>query len=216
LSNNTQATQALADSAIASGTVSSFIFASTAAVYAPSAKAHAESSPLAPTDVYGFSKLAAEQLLHLVGLGRRMTVGIARLFNVYGPGETNPHLIPVVIQQAMRSSRLSLGNLNTRRDYVYTEDVASGIAAILARAQSGAGGIFNLGGGRPRSGREVVSAIAAALSRELVVLEDPDKVRANDRPRLTADVSLAREVLNWAPSWDFDEAMRVVVSDPTQ
>ena len=99
LSTNVLGTQVALDSAQGSATVRAFVYASTVAVYQPSVEPHHESSRLAPTDVYGSSKLAGEQLVAWLGRRTGMPTGIARLSNVYGPDETNPHLIPVVISQ---------------------------------------------------------------------------------------------------------------------
>ena len=53
-----------------------------------------------------------------------ISLGVARLFNVFGPGETNPHLIPTIVRQLQQGPELRLGNLSTKRDYIYVEDVA--------------------------------------------------------------------------------------------
>ena len=53
-----------------------------------------------------------------------------RLFNVVGPGETNPHLLPEMIAQ-LKAGRtgISVGNLSPKRDYIHVKDAASGFAA---------------------------------------------------------------------------------------
>ncbi|GAA1233637.1 hypothetical protein GCM10009676_16310 [Prauserella halophila] len=72
------------------------VFASTADVYGANESPHGEDDPPEPQGVYGWSKLFGERLLqdqaHRLG---HCTAVVARLFNVYGPGDPHPHLLPV-------------------------------------------------------------------------------------------------------------------------
>ena len=76
-------------------------FASTGDVYVPDEKPHHEAnSPTGPFNIYGLSKLMGEQLIALESRIRpdaRFVVG--RLFNLYGPRETNPHILPEILSQ---------------------------------------------------------------------------------------------------------------------
>jgi UDP-glucose 4-epimerase len=128
---NVGGTQSVLDGARASS-AEAVLLASTAAVYAPDEAPHSETSTIGPVDIYGLSKLFSEQLGDLFHSKTSIPVGVARLFNVFGPGETNPHLIPAVIRQAEKGEELKLGNLTTRRDYVFVEDVAAGLIALAA------------------------------------------------------------------------------------
>ena len=101
ISVNVEGTQRVLAASAAAG-AAAVVLASSAAVYAPSPAPHRETSALGPTDVYGHTKLWAEQLASLHNARTGQPIGVARLFNVYGPGETNPHLIPTIIEQARR------------------------------------------------------------------------------------------------------------------
>ena len=126
--------------------------ASTAAVYAPSEQPHDETSAIGPTDIYGLTKLWTEQLAELFHRKTGKPVGVARLFNVFGPGETNPHLIPTIVLQLQRGSELRLGNLRTKRDYVYVEDVARGLISLARDRLAGKSVTCNLGTGHQYDG----------------------------------------------------------------
>ncbi len=192
------------------------MYASTVAVYQPSVEPHRESARLAPTDVYGSSKLAGEQLVRWLGRRTGMPTGIARLSNVYGPDETNPHLIPVVISQAERGQVLALGNLSTRRDYVFTDDVARALAAFADMTLQGNSAVCNVGTGIARTGEEVVSTIGQALSRHLTIEVDPSRVRRSDRPVLCVDTANAADILGWRATTEFEDGIRQAISSPAQ
>lgn len=214
LSTNVFGTQRVLESLSACPTIQAFVFASTAAVYAPSLTPHSETSRLAPTDVYGSSKLAAEQLVTAFSERSRMPTGTARLFNVFGPGETNPHLIPTIISQAREGRMLSLGDLSTARDYVFTEDVARAFHDLMEAALRGQTEKCNIGTGRQWTGTEVVGAVAQELAVDLEVKMDVSRTRLSDRPMLCADATRARARLGWGPITKFEEGIRAAIKDP--
>jgi UDP-glucose 4-epimerase len=163
------------------------VFASTADVYEPSEVPHAEHHPVRPINVYGATKLVGEQLVsfHRERQPALETV-VARLFNVYGPGETNPHVMPAIFEQLESSRTLALGNMTPRRDYIYVEDMANALVSLLADAPDGT--TVNVGPGRSASVADVVKLIEELLG-PVEVQTDPTKVRRSDRPRLEADTT---------------------------
>ena len=109
-----------------------------------------------------------------------------RLFNVYGPEETNPHVIPDIML-GLKSGRLNLGDMEPLRDYVYVGDVVD--ALIRAGQYQGDGMTFNIGTGSPSSVRDIVSTLERILGRRIEVATDQSKLRSVDRFSLVADVS---------------------------
>ncbi|HKW59418.1 MAG TPA: NAD-dependent epimerase/dehydratase family protein [Candidatus Dormibacteraeota bacterium] len=183
------------------------VLASTGAVYAPAQHAHREEETPGPVDVYGLSKLWMEQIGELFAKRDGLRVAVARLFNTYGPGETNPHLIPAVIDQVMAGGRLRVGNIDTRRDYVHVDDVAQALAAMAGRTET-----LNVGSGRAISGHEVIAAVGRAVGRPLEVETDASRLRKVDRPLLLSDPSRAADVLGWRAEMAFDQGIADLVS----
>lgn len=215
LSVNIGGTQGVLDAIRSSGSVESLVYASTAAVYAPDdAPHHEDRSRLAPTDVYGFSKLAGEQLVAAFAKHTDVPSSIARLFNVFGRAETNPHLIPTVIRQAEQGDRLLLGNLSTRRDYVFTEDVARALILFVDATCEGETLLCNVGTGQTSTGDEVVKAVSGLLGRDLVVETDQSRTRPSDRPMLQADNTRANQSLGWSPRVTLEEGLQAALAEP--
>ena len=169
------------------------LFMSTADVYQPSTEPHSELSAVSPDNVYGLSKYTGEQLVAQYHAATGTPVTIVRQFNVYGPGETNPHIIPEIVAQLHTGDRLRLGNLDARRDYIYVDDVADGLLALAAASPPGRP--VNLGTGQSHSGHRLIAEMADLTGRQLHVEQDPDRLRPSDRPNLQADVTSLRTQL---------------------
>lgn len=171
-----------------------FLFASTAAVYAPSARPHLEGDSVAPVEVYGHSKLRAEELVRTRD-GADSTV--ARLVNLYGNGDPHPHLIPEILDQAGRSDHLRLGALRESRDYLHVEDAADALTGLLLDAPAG---IYNVGTGQATTGDGVLETLRTLTGRDLVAELDPARLRAARRPCSVVDPTLITRTLpGWVP-----------------
>ena len=189
-----------------------FVLASSAAVYAPAPGPHVESdSPVVPEDVYGFTKLQAEQWLRYFASRRSLRAVVARLTNVLGPGETNPHVLPDIIGQLKAGSRhIEIGNLESRRDYLDVDDAARGLV-LLAEAGAGAPGTtdtFNIASGSSHSVAELLDLLRSVPGvPEFGLHVAGDRLRPVDRPVLQLDVTKARG-LGWEPTTTLAETLR--------
>ena len=86
-----------------------FIHISSASVYKHSKSSLKENtSPIKPSDIYGISKLQSEQVVNHYGNKKNIDYLIVRLFNVIGPGETNPHFVPEIISQLKRNRNINI------------------------------------------------------------------------------------------------------------
>lgn len=202
---NVLGTQKLIDAMNRNGKVAKFVFASTAAIYAPADTPHKENELPGPIDIYGVSKVQGEQLVDFFHRQTGTPAINARLFNVVGPRETNPHLLPDILDQLPSSGTLQLGNLVPKRDYIHTDDVASALMVIM---QSDiVNGSVNIGTGKAYSASEIVDEIARVLNEDLNIDSVPERQRAGDRPHLCSD---NKKLLNlgWQPKHDLHSALR--------
>lgn len=210
VSLNVHGTQTLL-SACRESKVERFWFSSTADVYKASEQAHHESGAIGPFNIYGVTKWMGEQLVQLESSIRpECHFVIGRLFNLYGPHETNPHILPEVINQ-IRSSNgsvvLRLGNVTPKRDLVPIVDAARAVIEVLEKSGPGVTTV-NVGTGVSVSVQEVVERIATILERPIRIEIDPAKVRAVERNHLQADVGALRKLIGWAPHGDLTRGLR--------
>jgi len=209
---NLRGTINVLDAASAVSSVKKVFFASTAAVYADSATPISEKSSLvAPLDIYGLSKYTGERLVSEFHLATDVPCVIGRLFNAYGPRETNPHLIPEIHRQIQEGvTDIQLGNILTYRDYIHTSDLARAIYLLMARESKGID-IFNIGSGSSLTAQDVVEHFERATGRKLHITVASDRVRKVDRQLLQADITKIRTAIDWKPEMLFDKGIAALV-----
>lgn len=189
------------------------VFASSAAVYPPRQGANDEASDTGPTDIYGETKLVGEDLMRLFQQETNTATVTARLFNVYGPNETNAHLIPTIVQQVRRGDRrIELGNLTPKRDFVHVSDVTRALTTLLTEFEDGYA-TYNVGTGTEYSVREVVEKTSDALGEDIDIVQAEDRVRESERPQLKADISRIQADFGWAPEVDLVAGLRGLLGE---
>ncbi len=200
---NVYGTQVLLSAALACA-VDRIWFASTGDIYPSSDLPHREDDPPGPFDIYGLTKLQGEQLMALAARTHpEKHIVAGRLFNLYGPRETNPHVLPEILRQIVQcpGSPLRLGNLWPTRDLTPVRDAARAIVATVAHSDPGLT-IVNIGTGRAWSISEVLEQLRVITGKELPVELDPSRVRRVERPHLQADVRRLRTMIGWTPHSD--------------
>jgi UDP-glucose-4-epimerase GalE len=214
--NNVAGTLSLLDGLRLAG-VDKLVFSSTCAIYgAPPEQPIRETTPTAPINPYGASKLMVEHILADCGKAYGLRYAALRYFNACGAdpeaevGELRSpetHLIPralMWIQGHLDDFKVFGNDYPTPdgtaiRDYIHVCDLAEAHVLALQKLLAGwGGGALNLGSGQGHSVREVLAAISAATGADLNVMAG--QRRAGDPPVLVADPSQAREQLGFVAS----------------
>ncbi len=212
--NNVAGTISLLD-AMRSVGVDRLVFSSTCATYGePDRVPIPEDTPQRPTNPYGFTKLAMEQMLAECARAYDLTYASLRYFNACGAAESGDlgedhepesHAIPMALAVALgRNEHFTIfgddyptPDGTCIRDYVHVDDLARAHLAALERLRPGGSLCLNLGTGRGFSVREVVEACRRATGHEIPVRIGPR--RAGDPPELVADPTQAKALLGWEP-----------------
>ncbi|MEG4321318.1 MULTISPECIES: NAD(P)-dependent oxidoreductase [unclassified Microcoleus] len=186
-------------------------FASTAAVYPICDHAIPETQQTNPLDIYGLSKLAGEHLMNEFYLQTSIPTVVCRFFNAFGPNETNLHLIPEIQRQVNSGLRtIELGNLEPKRDFIHTYDMARAIFMLLDKFDSGID-VFNLGRGQEYSVIDVVKEFENQLGEEITIEVERSRVRKVERMHLLADISKLKAFMNWEPKISLSEGIKTLL-----
>ena len=188
-----------------------FVYASSGAVYKPDLQPHAEATAtVEPTDIYGISKLQGEQYVRHFAQTRGLAAIVVRLFNVIGPGETNPHLLPELVAQLKAGRKtICLGNTWPKRDYIHVNDAARGFVATALNREvaSGEAITVNLGTSHQYSVEEIIGKLRMIADIDFALEHDQQRARAVDRPFLSADNTQIRKLFGWEPEHTIDDAI---------
>lgn len=205
---NVKGTQNIVEAMIQYG-VKQILFSSTAAVYKPKNTPHEEKDVIAPIDIYGDTKYMCEELIQRAAEGKKLSYTILRLFNVYGYGDANPHLIPDLLDQVIKTNQVHIGNPSSLRDYISKHDVAR--AFIMALESEKAGNkIYNVGHETPFSAKDIFEMLADFCrlhhNQELTLqVNSQSQLRKVDRPLLVSNTKKIRFELEWAPQFTLQE-----------
>jgi UDP-glucose 4-epimerase len=174
-----------------------------------------EDMPPAPSSPYAVSKLSAEYYVRTIGALWGIETVSLRVFNAFGPGQhlppSHPPLIPNFLRQATRGGTLVIhGDGNQTRDFVYVKDVVQAMIAA-ATAPDINQSVINIGSGKETSVREVAQKILAITEGDAEILYTP----RNDPgvERLCADITLAKQKLNYNPRFGLEEGLRLTLQE---
>lgn len=194
--------------------VEKIIFSSTGAIYDPEITTSLnESSKIAPKDIYGITKWTNERMIEYYTSKNFGHAIIARLFNAVGRRETNPHLIPAIMNQLGKGVlRIELGNLFPKRDYIHVEDISEAlyVLGINDQSQEYSLEIYNIGSGVEYSVGELVELCSSVIDQHIEIVSVPSRRRKYDRPNQKADICKIEYNCNWKPQRNLRQAIKEI------
>jgi dTDP-glucose 4,6-dehydratase len=167
-------------------------------------------NPIGPRSVYDESKRFAEALTmaHHRALGT--DVGIARIFNTYGPrlAPGDGRVVSTFIVQALGGEPLTVfGDGTQTRSPCFVDDLVRGLLQLLDRDVTGP---VNLGNPAELTVLDLAHRILTATGSDSSIVHTDLPV--DDPVRRRPDVSLAASLLDWAPTIDLDEGLTRTVA----
>jgi dTDP-glucose 4,6-dehydratase len=175
----------------------------------PSDPAFRETNPLAPNSPYSASKAGADLLVRSYVETFGFPGVITRCSNNYGPYQFPEKLIPLMLTRAVQGEALPVyGDGLNVRDWLYVEDHAEALWAVLARGR--VGGVYNIGGESELPNLEVVHRLLACLGKPESLISFVRDRPGHDR-RYAMDTTLIRTELGWRPRRDFTKGLEHTV-----
>jgi len=217
--NNVEGTRSLLEAMDNAG-VKQMIFSSTAAVYGESSKIPIdEDVDLLPTNPYGQTKMAIEQMLKAFSVANPSFHYVSlRYFNVAGAhhsgeiGENHQpetHLIPNVIKSVLDGNsdlKVFGDDYDTKdgsavRDYIHVEDLIDAhIKAYEYIEENDESNVFNLGTASGYSVLDIIHTCEDIIGEKIPYQIAPR--RAGDPAVLVASYDKANRELGWSPKRD--------------
>lgn len=212
--NNIMGTLNMMEAARQQG-IKKFVYASSSSVYGDHPvlpkKEGQEGNLLSP---YALTKRVDEEFAklytRLYGLD---TYGL-RYFNVFGrrqdPDGAYAAVIPKFIKMLMNGETPTInGDGMQSRDFTYIENVIEANLKACLAPHEAAGNAFNIAYGGREYLIDIYHSLTRALGKNIEPNFGPD--RAGDIKHSNADISKAREMLGYAPDYDFDSGLKLAI-----
>ena len=189
--------------------VSRFLLASTSSVYGKNQMPFSEDavidSLLSP---YATSKKAAEDLCRLYNYLFDFDVTVFRFFTVYGPSGRPDMSLFRFVRWIVEGDTLQLnGDGTQQRDFTHVDDVARGVVAAVDRSPGYE--TINLGSDSPVELNAVIDEIESLVGKTAKIEHHP--FPATDVMATWANISRARELLDWEPQVSLKQGVASVV-----
>ena len=177
-----------------------------------------EDTPYDPRSPYSASKAGSDHLARAWHHTYGVPVIVSNTTNNYGPWQFPEKLIPLMTVNALDDRDLPVyGDGANQRDWLYVEDHAEALVAVIERGVPGQ--TYAIGAEQPRGNLSVVQTICAMLDE---MAPSPFGTRADrliryvtDRPghdfRYAIDATHARASLGWTPRHDFEAGLRLTL-----
>jgi UDP-glucuronate 4-epimerase len=191
-----------------------FVFASSSSVYGnqgtvPFSEDHRVDNPISP---YAATKKAGELMAHAYSHLYGMTCLCLRFFTVYGPRQRPDLAIHKFARMMEAGEELPMfGDGTSQRDYTYIDDILQGVEGALKWAWENEGSyeIVNLGESRTVELGEMIKVLGQELGVTPRIRRLP--MQPGDVERTFADISKARRLLGYQPTWEFREGIQSFV-----
>lgn len=193
-----------------------FVLVSSGAVYGSNAFETLDEAGTAPApeNVYGISKLAAEQLGLRFGRLHSLDVRVCRLSSVFGPWERDTG-VRETLSPILQATRFALAGEEARlpragrRDWTYARDVAAAIIALLDAKAPGFE-LYNIGSGTDWTVTDWCARLAGAYSGfSWRIASDPTEANVDywvERERAPLATGRLSSDLGFVPRYGLDEA----------
>jgi GDP-4-dehydro-6-deoxy-D-mannose reductase len=185
---------------------------STSQVYAKPEGILTETSPVSPNSPYAASKAMVELLP--VQYRKYAAGGIltARSFNHTGPGQSPAFVLPSIAKQfaemeaGLRQRRLTVGNIDVKRDFTDVRDVVLAYSALLHQGRIGE--VYNVCSGSAVRLADVIREFEAVSGIAVEIDTDPARLRSNEVHQILGDATKIRKETGWSPQIPFKKTIR--------
>lgn len=176
-----------------------------------------EDTPYDPHSPYSASKASSDHLVRAYHDTYKFPIVISNCSNNYGPNQFPEKLIPLIINNIRNNKPLPVyGEGLNVRDWLYVVDHVRAIDVIFHQGQNGE--TYNIGGHNEWKNIDIVKLVCQImdekLGREIGTSEKLItyvKDRAGHDLRYAIDASKLQRELNWKPSLQFEEGIRLTI-----
>ena len=186
------------------------IYASTSHVYGiPKKIPISEIASTSPTSIYAGSKLAGEILCESYQKQFNMDISIVRIFSVYGPKSNNHCVLPSIVKQMKNSNIIKLGNINSKRDFIFISDIIDAFKIILKNIDGF--NIYNVGTEKSYSIKEICKKFEKLYGKKIIIKNNLEQNRKIDAKNIICEATKLKK-LGWKSKITLDEGLKKMIN----
>jgi dTDP-glucose 4,6-dehydratase len=210
VTTNVIGTQVLLDAARRAG-VGRFLHVSTDEVYGSIDEGSwTEEWPLQPNSPYSASKAGSDLLVLAYHRTHGMEVVVTRCSNNYGHYQFPEKVIPLFVTNLIDGAQVPLyGDGGNVRDWLHVADHCAGIQLALEKGR--AGEVYNIGGGRELTNRQLTEVLLEATGRDWSAVRHVEDRKGHDRRYSLSHEKISNE-LGYAPAVTFEDGIAATVA----
>ena len=162
-----------------------------------------EDTRLRPGNIYAATKIAQGMLGQIYARAYGLEIVIVRAFNHAGPGQSDTFVMPnfckqvAMIEAGLSPPVIKVGNLEAKRDFTDVRDIVRAYRMLAEKGESGT--VYNVGSGRAVSISDILEMILSLSNVEIIIEQDPSRMRPSDLPIIEADVEKLLSCTRWEP-----------------
>jgi UDP-glucuronate 4-epimerase len=186
--------------------VKKLVFASSSSVYGDCREAPFKESCRtdSPVSLYAATKKSVEMICHSYHSLYKIPMAGLRYFTVYGPWGRPDMALFKFTEKILKGEAIEVyGEGQMQRDFTYIDDIVAGTIAALEKDLNFE--IFNLGRGNPSGLMDFIEILEKNLGVEAKKEFLP--MQKGDVSLTYADISKAKEMLNWQPKVSLEEGV---------
>lgn len=168
-----------------------------------SARALTEDDDLRPRTFYAATKCAQEAFALAAARAESLRVIATRSFNHSGRGQAPDFLLPSLVRRSLAAranpdARVTIGNVDTVRDFLHVEDVVAAYISLVERGRPGE--VYNVCSGEGVTVGAIAAEVLARAGVTGPLVVEESLRRAVDVPFLVGDNSKLRADTGWQPT----------------
>lgn len=168
-------------------------------------------NPIGIRSCYDEGKRVAETLMMDYHRQNAVSIGIARIFNTYGPRMAfdDGRVVSNFVVQALRGKKLTIyGDGGQTRSFTYVDDLIDGLVRLMGKSDFT--GPVNLGNDREFTIKQLAELVMAKVGGAGLVYEP---LPSDDPTRRKPDITLARKVLGWEPKVPLEQGLDKTIAE---
>ena len=174
------------------------VFPSTYVYAKPHLEYKKEADKTSTSTHYAHTKLLGERLCQFYSRVFKVKTLILRTSNVYGIGQNDKYIVPVVVKHILMNKKLILTKPEIERTYIHVSDVVKAYIG-LAKTQTTSGDVYNVATDEPTKLTDLVGLIEK-IAKKNGQVSYTGLSRPNDVDQNRFDTTKIRNKINWKPA----------------